>query len=94
MRITGIRMAQTRGGKRFWIGWSGSTNGFEDLVSTLETSGNRSLFTYHEKRPDGVIKKDCRSYHEHCETDQFIKLRGTLGQVCPFLQLLHLEPDR
>ena len=27
VRMTGIRMAQTRGGKRFWSGWSSSTNG-------------------------------------------------------------------
>lgn len=27
VRITGIRMAQTRGGKRLWSGWSSSTNG-------------------------------------------------------------------
>lgn len=26
-RITGIRIAQTRGGKKFWSGWSESTKG-------------------------------------------------------------------
>jgi hypothetical protein len=28
MRITGIRMAQTRGGKKLWSDWSSSTNGW------------------------------------------------------------------
>jgi hypothetical protein len=27
IRITGIRIAQTRGGKRLWRGWSSSTKG-------------------------------------------------------------------
>ena len=27
MRMTGIRTAQTRGGKKFWRGWSESTKG-------------------------------------------------------------------
>jgi len=27
MRITGMRIAQTRGGKKFWSGWSESTKG-------------------------------------------------------------------
>jgi hypothetical protein len=27
MRMTGMRMAQTRGGKSAWRGWSSSTNG-------------------------------------------------------------------
>lgn len=27
MRMTGIRMAHTRGGKKFWSGWSASTKG-------------------------------------------------------------------
>jgi hypothetical protein len=26
-RITGMRIAQTRGGKKFWRGWSESTKG-------------------------------------------------------------------
>lgn len=29
MRMTGIRTAQTRGGKKFWRGWSESTKGWE-----------------------------------------------------------------
>jgi predicted small integral membrane protein len=28
MIMTGMRIAQTRGGNRFWMGWSGSTNGY------------------------------------------------------------------
>lgn len=27
MRMTGMRMAHTRGGKKFWSGWSASTKG-------------------------------------------------------------------
>jgi hypothetical protein len=27
MRMTGMRMAQTRGGKKLWSGWSSSTKG-------------------------------------------------------------------
>jgi hypothetical protein len=30
MRMTGMRMAQTRGGKKFWRGWSESTKGYEE----------------------------------------------------------------
>lgn len=28
MRMTGMRIAQTRGGKKWWRGWSSSTNGW------------------------------------------------------------------
>lgn len=28
MRMTGMRTAQTRGGKKFWSGWSESTKGW------------------------------------------------------------------
>jgi len=28
IRITGMRMAQTRGRKKFWSGWSSSTKGW------------------------------------------------------------------
>jgi len=28
-RMTGMRMAQTRGGKKFWRGWSESTKGWD-----------------------------------------------------------------
>jgi hypothetical protein len=31
---------------------------------------------HHEKSPDGVVKKDCRSYHEHRETDELVKLNN------------------
>jgi hypothetical protein len=34
MRMTGMRIAQTRGGKRAWSGWSSSTNGCESLLAT------------------------------------------------------------
>lgn len=30
--MTGIRMAQTRGGKKFWRGWSASTKGCKGEV--------------------------------------------------------------
>jgi hypothetical protein len=33
IRMTGMRMAQTRGGKKFWSGWSESTKGCEMGVS-------------------------------------------------------------
>ncbi len=32
IRITGIRIAQTRGGKKSWRGWPGSTKGLRVLV--------------------------------------------------------------
>ncbi|KAK4456293.1 hypothetical protein QBC34DRAFT_340546 [Podospora aff. communis PSN243] len=40
MRITGMRMAQTRGGKKFWRGWSESTKGW-GYVSIFLLVGER-----------------------------------------------------
>jgi hypothetical protein len=31
--MTGMRIAQTRGGKKWWRGWSSSTNGWDSKLA-------------------------------------------------------------
>lgn len=83
-RITGIRMAQTRGGKKFWRGWSESTkgcacvSGHENAKSTCGRGrgGGKSKkeLTYHEQSPEGVVEKDERGSHKHGDAYEFVKL--------------------
>jgi hypothetical protein len=49
VRITGIRIAQTRGGKRLCRGWSSSTNGYKKNEYRSPCQSGRR--TYHEQRP-------------------------------------------
>lgn len=90
-RMTGMRMAQTRGGKKFWRGWSESTKGcgqggeycVNELVpKILYTMGERAAsfffyiyITYHEQSPEGVVKENNRGSHEHGGAYEFVKLR-------------------
>lgn len=83
-RMTGIRIAQTRGGKKFWRGWSESTKGFGAFVLAVACA-NRSKrgvergrgwwgVTYHEQSPEGVVEKDKRGCHKHGDAHELVKL--------------------
>lgn len=76
--MTGMRMAQTRGGKKSWRGWPGSTKGWVGggWVSFVEKGvygwrivgcrgGGKGIW-YHEEGPCRVVEKDCGGYDEHC----------------------------
>lgn len=76
-------MAQTRGGKRFWSGWSESTKGWCDLLASwvvrvvfrlIWESGRR--FVYHEQGPEGVVEEDDRGSQKHGDAYKLVKLRG------------------
>lgn len=82
-RITGMRIAQTRGGKKFWRGWSESTKGFFFVLLLVSAAvvmkrgevGKRERGEkYHHQGPDGVVEKDDRRGHEHGEADEFVEL--------------------
>lgn len=58
-----MRIAQTRGGKRVWIGWLESTKGCEEkwelgCCCDMVLDGVCGCFTYEEERPDGVVEED------------------------------------
>lgn len=86
MRITGMRIAQTRGRKKFCRGWSSSTKGCDTVSQRggcLFFTGNDALellvegeevYAYHQKRPNGIIQKNDGGGHEHGETDKLVKL--------------------
>lgn len=83
MRMTGMRTAQTRGGKKFWRGWSESTKGWEVVLvtrwSNLSESSGVQLFIYHEQGPEGVVEEDDRGGHKHGDAHEFVKLRTWEG---------------
>ena len=57
MRMTGMRIAQTRGGKRSWRGWPWSTKGLsEEKFVSQERMANG------EER--GGNRKEGKKYHE------------------------------
>lgn len=74
IRMTGMRTAQTRGGKTFWSGWSASTKGW--LVLATRRGSRRGRGHYHEQGPEGVVEEDGRGSQEHGDAYEFVKLRG------------------
>lgn len=74
-----MRMAQTRGGKTFWRGWSASTKGWgdESVARQRREEEQKQGGTYHSQCPDGVVKEDSGGGHKHGEADNFVKLRGS-----------------
>lgn len=90
--MTGKRMAQTRGGKRLWRGWSASTKGCTRVVLVEAGGGtmrrrqgsggstrDARCTTYHSQRPDGVVDEDEGGGQKHGEADEFVKLHGGGG---------------
>lgn len=89
--MTGMRTAQTRGGKKFWRGWSESTKGWGWFGRVSYADPNYSCpapgrarevpfiwglgTAYHEQRPEGVVEEDDRGGHEHGDAHEFVKLR-------------------
>lgn len=83
MRITGIRIAQTRGGKRSWSGWPSSTNGcytvsgygIEDRGLERERrAGSVGGRAYNKQCPDGIVE-------EHSGCDEKHHQAGKLGEL-------------
>lgn len=52
-RMTGIRIAQTRGGKKFWRGWSESTKGFGAFVLAIACANRSKLGVEREEGGSG-----------------------------------------
>lgn len=71
--MTGIRMAQTRGGKSCCTGCESSTNGLRNVSFPREISDENDV-TNHKECPDGVVEEDSRSEDKHGESDEAIKL--------------------
>jgi NAD-dependent dihydropyrimidine dehydrogenase PreA subunit len=57
-RMTGILIAQTRGGKSDWSGWESSTKGCNICISMCVVKVLYWRERYHQKRPDGVVEED------------------------------------
>lgn len=82
--MTGMRTAQTRGGKKFWRGWSESTKGCDGCVLAThcccccccqKRGPFQGAIIYHEQGPEGVVEEDDRGGHEHGDAHEFVKLR-------------------
>lgn len=89
--MTGMRIAQTRGGKKFWRGWSESTKGWQERERRETLAGaplgergsmgggqsgrRKRWYAYHEQSPEGVVEKDNRGSQEHGDAHNFVKLR-------------------
>ena len=71
--MTGIRMAQTRGGKKSWRGWLVSTKGCA-ICQSLSPQAQRWSKTYHQQRPDRVVEKHDGGGHEHGEANESVQL--------------------
>jgi hypothetical protein len=77
MRITGIRIAQTRGGKTFWRGWSESTKGCRWQGQHTWKLMRDVGCSHHEESPYRIIEKYRRGNNEHCKSHQFVQLSQT-----------------
>ena len=82
IRITGMRMAQTRGRKSECRTWSSSTKGCEHVsggrgVCMCEQlhSRCREPCTHHEQSPDGVVDEDGSGCDEHAESHEAVELQ-------------------
>jgi hypothetical protein len=80
MRMTGMRIAQTRGRKKLWRKWSSSTNGCEGQYTkrwesvTYRTGARGVEGAYHEQCPDGVVDEDGGCCNEHAEAHETVEL--------------------
>lgn len=73
--MTGMRMAHTRGGKKFWSGWSSSTKGWACVsCGQAQCFRGRGRGTDHQECPDGVVEEDGGGDHQHGEADEFVEL--------------------
>lgn len=78
MRITGMRIAQTRGGKRSCSGWPGSTKGYnfqQICLALIRIWGRKERlsitkwqnhWTDHEEGPCCVVEENGGGDYEHC----------------------------
>lgn len=80
VRKTGMRIAQTRGGKRSCRGWPGSTNGYM-RVSIDHLSGIIEEGGYHEQSPCRVVEKDGGSGQEHGGSHDWAQLQHRLARL-------------
>jgi len=71
-RMTGMRMAQTRGRKSEWRMWSSSTKGC--IESVCVPGRNDHTKAYHEQSPDSVVDEDGSRCDEHAEAYEAIGL--------------------
>jgi hypothetical protein len=71
VKITGILIAQTRGGKRSWRGWPGSTNGW--LLCQIVHS-RMTLTAHHQQSPDSIVEEDRSSYNKHTKSKELVEL--------------------
>ena len=72
VRMTGMRIAHTRGGKKLCKGWPSSTKGCRgELKRLLSVNG---LSTYHEECPYSVVEEDGRSCDQGRHANQLVEL--------------------